>query len=109
MGHLYPYLKATTATFGGSSTTWAFCVTEEVARVSPRREHNLLFLAVALMGSIGIHAKFTTDPSYEVVGGSLVAPNQEVGLAVGGRRQGEHGRFSGRAPGKAGCSCYKVR
>jgi hypothetical protein len=96
--HKYPYLKATTATLGGSSTTRAFCVPESVVAASPRHERILLFLAVALMESIGIHAKFTTDPAYESVEGFVVSPNQEAIIANWVRGEGMwHVDITGRS------------
>ncbi|MEU1407854.1 helix-turn-helix transcriptional regulator [Streptomyces sp. NPDC005728] len=78
--HKYPYLRETTKALGGTSTR-AFCVPEEVVRSSPRHERILLFLAVALMESLGIHAQFTADPAYESVEGFVVAPDKEAVIA----------------------------
>ncbi|MFF3320751.1 helix-turn-helix domain-containing protein [Streptomyces sp. NPDC002889] len=78
--HKYPYLQATTRALGGPSTR-AFCVPEAVVRTSPRHERVLLFLAVALMESLGIHAQFTSDPSYASVEGFVVSPKREAVIA----------------------------
>lgn len=78
--HKYPYLRETTKALGSTSTR-AFCVPEEVVRSSPRYERILMFLAVALMESLGIHAQFTTDPVYEAVEGFVVAPDKEAVIA----------------------------
>ncbi len=78
--HKYPYLQATTRALGGPSTR-AFCVPESVVHTSPRHERILLFLAVALMESLGIHAQFTSDASYEAVEGFVVSPNKEAIIA----------------------------
>lgn len=78
--HKYPYLRETTKALGGTSTR-AFCVPEEVVRSSPRYERILLFLAVALMESLGIQAQFTADPAYEAVEGFVVAPDKEAVIA----------------------------
>lgn len=78
--HKYPYLRETTKALGGTSTR-AFCVPEEVVRSSPRHERILLFLAVALMESLGIRAQFTADPTYESVEGFVVAPDKEAVIA----------------------------
>ncbi|MFC8201728.1 helix-turn-helix domain-containing protein [Streptomyces sp. NPDC057298] len=78
--HKFPYLRETTKALGGTSTR-AFCIPEEVVRSSPRYERILLFLAVALMESLGIHAQFTTDPAYEAVEGFVVAPEREAVIA----------------------------
>ncbi|WP_331723999.1 helix-turn-helix transcriptional regulator [Streptomyces sp. NBC_00005] len=78
--HKFPYLRETTKALGSTSTR-AFCIPEDVARSSPRYERILLFLAVALMESLGIHAQFTTDPAYEAVEGFVVAPDKEAVIA----------------------------
>ncbi|MFD5341518.1 helix-turn-helix domain-containing protein [Streptomyces hawaiiensis] len=78
--HKYPYLRETTKALGSTSTR-AFCIPEEVVRSSPRYERILLFLAVALMESLGIHAQFTSDPAYESVEGFVVAPDKEAVIA----------------------------
>ncbi|MET9847884.1 helix-turn-helix domain-containing protein [Streptomyces ossamyceticus] len=78
--HKYPYLRETTKALGGTSTR-AFCIPEEVVRSSPRYERVLLFLAVALMESLGIHAQFTSDPAYESVEGFVVSPDKEAVIA----------------------------
>lgn len=78
--HKYPYLRETTKALGSTSTR-AFCIPEEVVRSSPRYERILLFLAVALMESLGIHAQFTSDPAYESVEGFVVSPDREAVIA----------------------------
>ncbi|WP_432197057.1 helix-turn-helix domain-containing protein [Streptomyces sp. bgisy027] len=78
--HKYPYLRETTKSLGSTSTR-AFCIPEEVVYSSPRYERILLFLAVALMESLGIHAQFTSDPAYEAVEGFVVAPDKEAVIA----------------------------
>lgn len=78
--HKYPYLRETTKALGSTSTR-AFCIPEEVVRSSPRYERILLFLAVALMESLGIHAQFTSDPAYESVEGFVVSPDKEAVIA----------------------------
>jgi hypothetical protein len=78
--HKYPYLRETTKLLG-TGTTRAFCVPEGVVNASPRHERILLFLAVALMESLGIEAQFLTDAAYEAVEGFVVAPQQEAIIA----------------------------
>lgn len=78
--HKFPYLRETTRALGSTSTR-AFCIPEDVVRSSPRYERILLFLAVALMESLGIHAQFTADPAYEAVEGFVVAPDKEAVIA----------------------------
>ncbi|WP_331730765.1 helix-turn-helix domain-containing protein (plasmid) [Streptomyces sp. NBC_00016] len=78
--HKFPYLRETTKTLGSASTR-AFCIPEDVVRSSPQHERILLFLAVALMESLGIHSQFTTDPAYQAVEGFVVAPDKEAVIA----------------------------
>ncbi|MGY4966752.1 hypothetical protein [Streptomyces sp. 900105245] len=78
--HKYPYLRATTKLLG-TGTTRGFCVPEGVVNASPRYERILLFLAVALMESLGIEAQFLTDAAYEAVEGFVVAPQQQAIIA----------------------------
>lgn len=78
--HKYPYLRETTRAVG-AATTRAFCVPERVVRASPQHERILLFLAVALMESMGIHAQFTDEHAYEQVEGFVVAPQREAIIA----------------------------
>ncbi|MER5509328.1 helix-turn-helix transcriptional regulator [Streptomyces sp. NPDC002766] len=78
--HKFPYLRETTKALGSTSTR-AFCIPEDIVRSSPRYERILLFLAVALMESLGIHAQFTSDPAYETVEGFVVAPDREAVIA----------------------------
>jgi hypothetical protein len=85
--HKFPYLRETTKALGSTSTR-AFCIPEDVVRSSPRYERILLFLAVALMESLGIHAQFTTDPAYEAVEGFVVAPDKEAVIANWVRGEG---------------------
>ncbi|MEU5599195.1 helix-turn-helix transcriptional regulator [Streptomyces sp. NPDC020298] len=85
--HKFPYLRETTKALGSTSTR-AFCIPENVVRSSPRYERILLFLAVALMESLGIHAQFTADPAYEAVEGFVVAPDKEAVIANWVRGEG---------------------
>ncbi|MGW7645439.1 helix-turn-helix domain-containing protein [Streptomyces bobili] len=78
--HKFPYLRKTTEALSSTSTR-AFCIPEDVVRSSPQHERILLFLAVALMESMGIQAQFTTDPAYETVEGFVVAPDKEAVIA----------------------------
>ncbi len=85
--HKYPYLRATNEALA-SATTRTFCVPERVVRDSPRHERILMFLAVALMESLGIHTQFTGDPAYERVEGFVVSPNREAVIANWVRGEG---------------------
>jgi DNA-binding XRE family transcriptional regulator len=78
--HKYHYLRQTTQTLG-ASTIRAFCIPENAVRESPRYERILLFLAIALMESLGIQAKVTTDPAYGNVEGFVIAPRKQAIIA----------------------------
>ncbi|GAA1033331.1 hypothetical protein GCM10009557_34750 [Virgisporangium ochraceum] len=78
--HKYRYLKQTMDLIG-SSIVRAFCIPEDAVRESPRHERALLFLAIALMESLGIRVKVTTDPDYGTVEGFVVAPAKRAIIA----------------------------
>lgn len=78
--HKYPYLRETVAIVGGTMER-GFCIPEDAVTTSPRYERVLLFLAIALMESIGIHVQLTTDPAYENVEGFVLAPQREAIIA----------------------------
>jgi hypothetical protein len=78
--HKYAYLRETLAIVGGSMER-GFCIPEDAVTTSPRHERVLLFLAVALMESIGIHVQLTTDSAYENVEGFVLAPQKEAIIA----------------------------
>jgi transcriptional regulator with XRE-family HTH domain len=84
--HKYTYLRDTVAMAGGSMDR-GFCIPEAAVIGSPKHERILLFLAMALMESLGIHIQLTTDSSYETVEGFVLVPHtQEAVIAnwVGG-------------------------
>ncbi|MGL4745795.1 MAG: hypothetical protein ACRCXL_15585 [Dermatophilaceae bacterium] len=83
--HKYPYLQSTIDMLG-ESTSRAFCIPESVVSDTPRHERVLLFLAVALMESLGIRAQVIGDPAYESVEGFVVSPDREAVIAnwIGG-------------------------
>src|SRR5262245_396662 len=47
----------------GTSVVRAFCIPEDAVRQPPRFEGALLFLAIALMASLGIRVEVTTEGS----------------------------------------------
>lgn len=78
--HKYPYLRATRSRFGNASTRM-FCIPEAAVKESPRHERILLFLAVALMESSGIHAKVCDDPAYSTVEGFVLDGSERAIIA----------------------------
>lgn len=78
--HKFAYLRETLAIVGGTMER-GFCIPEAAVTTSPRHERVLLFLAVALMESIGIHVQLTTDAAYENVEGFVLAPQKEAIIA----------------------------
>jgi len=79
-GHKYDYLRQTMALIG-SPVARAFCVPEDAVRESPRSERVLLFLAFALMESLGIRVQVTDEPAYGNVEGFVVAPGRQAIVA----------------------------
>lgn len=59
-----------------------FCIPEDVVARSPAWERILLFLAVALMESQGVHTWICTDPLYSDVDGYVLAPGDEAVIAT---------------------------
>lgn len=74
--HKYRYLRETVALAGGSMCR-GFCVPETSVSASPLYERVMLFLAIALMESLGIRVQLTTDPSYAVLEGFVLAPERQ--------------------------------
>jgi hypothetical protein len=72
-GHKFQYLRRTVGMVGGSMDR-GFCIPPSKVASSPRYERILLFLAIALMESLGIHVHLTTDESYTSVEGFVIAP-----------------------------------
>jgi hypothetical protein len=65
-----------------------FCVPEQAVRESPRHERVLMFLAVALMESLGIHTQFTSDSADEPVEGSSSPPIRKPSSPIGSATTG---------------------
>jgi transcriptional regulator with XRE-family HTH domain len=96
--HKYHYLRETVAMSGGSMRR-GFCIPESAVAGSAPYERALLFLAIALMESLGIHVQLTTDASYETVEGFVLAPGQQEAIIanwVGGEGMW-HVDLSGKA------------
>jgi transcriptional regulator with XRE-family HTH domain len=71
--HKYRYLRETVSMVGGSMDR-GFCIPTSAVATSPRYERVLLFLAIALMESLGIRVYLTTDANYASVEGFVIAP-----------------------------------
>lgn len=83
--HKYRYLRET-ASMAGDYMQRGFCVPATSVASSPTYERILLFLAVALMESLGIHVHLTADASYAAVEGFVIARQRSAIIAnwVGG-------------------------
>jgi DNA-binding XRE family transcriptional regulator len=77
--HKYRYLRETLSMVGGSMDR-GFCIPTSALATSPRYERVLLFLAIALMESLGIRVHLTTDASYASVEGFVIAPEQHTAI-----------------------------
>jgi transcriptional regulator with XRE-family HTH domain len=79
--HKYRYLRRTTPRQRGASTGRAFCIPPSAIADSPAYERVLLFLAVALMESLGTRTWITTDPDYAQTDGFVLVPRQRALIA----------------------------
>lgn len=82
----YVYLEKVRERFG--KTTRIFCVPESAVQNSASYERILLFLAIALMESLGIEVCVTVDPVYASVGGFVLTPGSRVLIANWVRAEG---------------------
>ncbi len=78
--HKHRYLHQTMRLLG-AGVVRAFCVPEHAVALSARPERVLLFLAVALMESLGIHVQVTMERDYGSVEGFVVAPAKQAIIA----------------------------
>jgi len=78
--HKYRYLRETASMAGGFMQR-GFCVPASAVASSPTYERILLFLAVALMESLGIHVHLTADASYAAVEGFVMARQRNAIIA----------------------------
>lgn len=85
--HKYHYLRRCLGLLDNDLNR-GFCIPESAVTNSPRYERVMLFLAAALMESLGIHVEITTDPAYADVEGFVVAPSQQAILANWVRGEG---------------------
>ncbi len=82
--HKLEYLRRISTQFTGHSTELArgFCVPEDAVVLSPRWERILLFLAMALMESLGIRTMVAADPGYAEVDGFALLPGEQATVAT---------------------------
>lgn len=88
--HKHDYLRRLSARFAGPAAQLArgFCVPETAVTLSPRWERVLLFLAVALMESLGIRTHVCADPGYADVDGFVLLPGDRAIIATWVRAEG---------------------
>lgn len=88
--HKYEYLRRTSEQFAGTAEPLirTFCVPEVAVRESPAPERVLLFLAVALMESLGIQVRICTEAEYSDVDGFVLFPRQRAIIANWLRSEG---------------------
>ena len=81
--HKYAYLEKTSSPFAGlpGHPRRAFCIPEAAVVASPAFERILLFLAAALMESLGIRVAVCTEPEYSTLEGFVLAPGQRAVIA----------------------------
>ncbi|HUZ25147.1 MAG TPA: hypothetical protein VMV07_15435 [Streptosporangiaceae bacterium] len=78
--HKLEYLRRISTQFAGHSAGLArgFCVPEDAVVLSPRWERMPLFLAMALMESLGIRTMVAADPGYAEVDGFALLPGEQA-------------------------------
>ncbi len=88
--HKHAYLKETSRRFVGAPypLVRAFCIPETAVRGSPAFERILLFLAAALMESLGIRVEVCTEPEYSEVEGFVLAAGKHAIIANWVRSEG---------------------
>ena len=88
--HKLDYLTRISAMYGrdGSPLVRGFCIPEQVTGTLPRWERVLLWLAVALMESLGIWVKICADPGYAGTDGFVLVPGDRAVIATWIRAEG---------------------
>lgn len=78
--HKFEYLSRTAGRVGTGDAPpmRVFCIPDAAVTSSPRAEHSLLLLAVALMESFGIQTQVVVDPDCESVEGFVLTPDRLV-------------------------------
>lgn len=81
--HKYAYLQKTSSRFARPAEPLrrVFCVPEAAVGASPPFERILLFLAAALMESLGIRVEVCTEPEYSTLEGFVLAPGKRAIIA----------------------------
>src|SRR5207248_5001600 len=83
-GHKYAYLRRTSRRFGGDgseSPVRAFCIPEDAVAGSPAWERLLVFLAAALMESVGIRVAVCTEPDLSRMEGFVLGSGRRAIIA----------------------------
>ena len=88
--HKLDYLTRISALYSraGNPLVRGFCLPEKVTRTLPRWERVLLWLAVALMESLGIWVKICADPGYAAADGFVLVPGDRAVIATWIRADG---------------------
>jgi hypothetical protein len=88
--HKLDYLTRISAMYGRDDRPLirGFCLPEQVTARLPRWERILLWLAVALMESLGIWVKICTDPGYSGTDGFVLVPQGRAVIATWIRAEG---------------------
>jgi transcriptional regulator with XRE-family HTH domain len=88
--HKLDYLIRISARYSsaGNPLVRGFCLPEQVTRTLPRWERVLLWLAVALMESLGIWVKICADPGYAAADGFVLVPGDRAVIATWIRADG---------------------
>ena len=88
--HKLEYLMRISAMYGRDDRPLirGFCIPEQVTALLPRWERILLWLAVALMESLGIWVKICADPGYAGTDGFVLVPRDRAVIATWIRSEG---------------------
>ncbi len=88
--HKLDYLTRISALYGRADRPLVrgFCIPEQVTGTLPRWERVLLWLAVALMESLGIWVKICADPGYAGADGFVLVPGDRAVIATWIRAEG---------------------
>jgi hypothetical protein len=88
--HKLDYLTRISALYGhaGNPLIRGFCIPEQVTQSLPQWERILLWLAVALMESLGIWVKICADPGYAGTDGFVLVPGDRAVIATWIRAEG---------------------
>ncbi len=88
--HKLDYLRSTSPgqAIGATDGGRAFCIPESAVSTSSAHERVLLFLAIALMESVGTRTWITADPEYAEMEGFVLVPRQRAVIASWVRSDG---------------------